>query len=80
MLPNLFHLILQLMITPPLFSTGMFVTVIRMLVLMCANCPDLAVQLLKQSELEAVSVIRTQLWVFPGCRSEYRLYVKLLCY
>lgn len=51
MLPNLFHLILQLMITPPLFSTGMFVTVIRMLVLMCANCPDLAVQLLKQSEL-----------------------------
>lgn len=45
------------MITPPLFSTGMFVTVIRMLVLMCANCPDLAVQLLKQSESEVISFI-----------------------
>lgn len=45
------------MITPPLFSTGMFVTVIRMLVLMCANCPDLAVQLLKQSEFETLSVL-----------------------
>ncbi|ELU17507.1 hypothetical protein CAPTEDRAFT_164474 [Capitella teleta] len=38
-----------LVVTPPVISSGVFVTVIRMLVLMCANCPDLAVILLKQN-------------------------------
>jgi len=43
-----------LVMTPPLISSGMFVTVIRMLVLMCTSCPDLAVQLLKQNVAETL--------------------------
>ncbi len=46
-------LLFQLMVTPPVVSTGTFVMVIRMLVVMCASCPDLAVVLLKQSEYPA---------------------------
>lgn len=38
------------MVTPPVSSSGTFVMVIRMLVIMCASCPDLAVVLLKQSK------------------------------
>ena len=49
-----FNSTLQLVVTPPIISTGVFVTVIRMLVIMCANCPDLAVVLLKQSECNSV--------------------------
>ena len=41
--------LLQLVVAPPVISTGTFVMVIRMLVVMCASCPDLAVVLLKQS-------------------------------
>jgi len=43
-------LLLQLVVTPPLISTSVFVTVIHMLVMMCMGCPDLAVVLLKLSE------------------------------
>jgi len=43
-------LLLQLVVTPPLISTSIFVTVIHMLVMMCMGCPDLAVVLLKLSE------------------------------
>lgn len=45
------------MISPPLISTGVFVMVIRMLAIMCASCPDLAVLLLKQSESIFLSFI-----------------------
>ncbi|CAH1781422.1 unnamed protein product [Owenia fusiformis] len=38
-----------LVVTPPLIPTGTFVMVIRMLAVMCANCSDLAVVLLKQN-------------------------------
>jgi len=38
------------MASPQVLSTGVFVTVLRMLVVMCASCPDLAVILLKQSK------------------------------
>ena len=38
------------MVTPPLISTSIFVTVIHMLVMMCIGCPDLAVVLLKLSK------------------------------
>lgn len=37
-----------LVVSPPVISTGTFVMVIRMLAVMCASCPDLAVVLLKQ--------------------------------
>ncbi len=49
------------MVSPPVITTGTFVMVIRMLVLMCGNCPDLAVVLLKQSKymvcLELIAII-----------------------
>ena len=38
------------MISPPIISTSTFVMVIRMLAVMCANCPTIAVQLLQQSK------------------------------
>ena len=44
----------QLVMTPPLLSTSTFVSVIRMLVVMCAHCPDLAVVLHKQSVADAL--------------------------
>ena len=47
---------LQVMISPPVISTSIFVMVIRMLAIMCASCPDLAVLLLKQSELSALHI------------------------
>ncbi|KAL4220729.1 Ubiquitin-protein ligase [Mactra antiquata] len=37
-----------LVVSPPVISTGTFVMVIRMLAIMCGNCPDLAVVLLRQ--------------------------------
>ncbi|XP_025078831.1 E3 ubiquitin-protein ligase TRIP12-like isoform X3 [Pomacea canaliculata] len=43
-----------LMVSPPLISTGVFVMVIRMLAIMCASCPDLAVLLLKQKIAETL--------------------------
>jgi len=46
------------MASPQVLSTGVFVTVLRMLVIMCASCPDLAVMLLKQSKL---------LWCLQQC-------------
>ena len=50
-------MLLQLMASPQLLSTGVFVTVLRMLVIMCASCPDLAVMLLKQSTLSCFFII-----------------------
>ena len=38
------------MVSPPVISISIFVMVIRMLAIMCSNCPDLAVLLLKQSK------------------------------
>ncbi|KAL5005223.1 hypothetical protein ScPMuIL_018679, partial [Solemya velum] len=43
-----------LVVSPPVISTGTFVTVIRMLAIMCANCPDLAVVLLKEKIAETL--------------------------
>ena len=44
-------LLFQLVVSPPVISTGTFVMVIRMLAIMCGSCPDLAVVLLRQSKL-----------------------------
>ncbi|XP_048588238.1 E3 ubiquitin-protein ligase TRIP12 isoform X2 [Nematostella vectensis] len=38
-----------LMISPPLISTATFVMVLRMLASLCANCPKLAVQMIKNN-------------------------------
>lgn len=43
-----------LVVTPPLISSGTFVTVIRMLAVMCGSCPELAVMLLKQNIAETL--------------------------
>ncbi|XP_038123936.1 E3 ubiquitin-protein ligase TRIP12 isoform X4 [Cyprinodon tularosa] len=43
-----------LVVTPPVLSSGMFIMVVRMLSLMCSNCPTLAVQLMKQNIAETL--------------------------
>ncbi|XP_030755174.1 E3 ubiquitin-protein ligase TRIP12 isoform X2 [Sitophilus oryzae] len=48
-----------LVVTPPIISTGTFITVLRMLSVMCANCPDLALTLLKQSIAETLLYLLT---------------------
>ena len=45
---------MQLVLVPSAISPMTFVTVIHMLVVMCANCPDLAVVLLKQSKFTSL--------------------------
>ncbi|RUS90169.1 hypothetical protein EGW08_002048, partial [Elysia chlorotica] len=48
-----------LVISPPVISTSVFITVVRMLVVMCSNCPDLAVILLKQKIAETLRYLLT---------------------
>nr|XP_023018407.1 E3 ubiquitin-protein ligase TRIP12 [Leptinotarsa decemlineata] len=48
-----------LVVTPPIVSTGTFITVLRMLSVMCANCPDLALTLLKQNIAETLVYLLT---------------------
>lgn len=48
-----------LMVTPPIVSTGTFITVLRMLSVMCANCPDLALTLLKLNIAETLLYLLT---------------------
>lgn len=48
-----------LVVTPPVISTGTFITVLRMLSLMCANCPDLALTLLRQNIAETLLYLLT---------------------
>lgn len=43
-----------LVVSPPVISTGTFIMVVRMLGTMCANCPELAVALLKQNIAETL--------------------------
>lgn len=46
-----------LVVTPPVISTSTFIMVIRMLSTMCANCPELAVRLLRQNIAETLSYL-----------------------
>ncbi|GLG93808.1 E3 ubiquitin-protein ligase TRIP12 [Gryllus bimaculatus] len=39
----------SLVLSPPVISTGTFITVLRMLSVMCSSCPDLALSLLRQN-------------------------------
>ena len=41
----------QLVVSPPVISSAMFVTVLKMMSTLCATCPTLAVQLLRLSQL-----------------------------
>ncbi|CAG2167437.1 unnamed protein product, partial [Oppiella nova] len=43
-----------LIVIPPVISTGTFVSVIRMLSIMCSSCPEIAVQLLKLNICETL--------------------------
>lgn len=43
-----------LVVSPPIISSGTFVMVIRMLAVMCANCPVIAVQLVKINVVETL--------------------------
>lgn len=45
--------------SPPVISTGTFITVLRMLSVMCANCPDLALTLLRQNIAETLCYLLT---------------------
>ncbi|XP_071951146.1 E3 ubiquitin-protein ligase TRIP12-like isoform X2 [Antedon mediterranea] len=46
-----------LVVTPPIISTNTFIMVVRMLSVMCASCPELAVQLLKQNIADTISYL-----------------------
>lgn len=43
-----------LVITPPIISSGTFVMVIRMLAVMCGNCPSIAVKLVQLNIVETI--------------------------
>jgi hypothetical protein len=46
-------------VSPPVISTGTFITVLRMLSVMCAHCPDLALTLLRQNIAETLCYLLT---------------------
>lgn len=48
-----------LVLSPPVISTGTFITVLRMMSVMCSNCPDLALTLLKQNIAETLCYLLT---------------------
>ncbi|KAF5283720.1 hypothetical protein FQR65_LT13755 [Abscondita terminalis] len=48
-----------LVVTPPVISTTTFISVLRMLSIMCASCPDLAFTLLKQNIAETLLYLLT---------------------
>ena len=47
------------MLSPPVISSGTFITVLRMLSVMSAGCPDLALNLLKQNIAETLCYLLT---------------------
>ncbi|XP_024080422.1 E3 ubiquitin-protein ligase TRIP12 isoform X4 [Cimex lectularius] len=48
-----------LVVSPPLINTGTFITVVRMLTTMCANCPELSLTLLKNNIAETLCYLLT---------------------
>lgn len=48
-----------LVLSPPVISTGTFITVLRMLSVMCSCCPDLALSLLRQNIAETLCYLLT---------------------
>ncbi len=47
--------VFQLVVTPPLVSTGTFILVLRMLAQLCARSPSIAVKLLEQNIVGTLS-------------------------
>ena len=45
----------QLVVTPPVVSTGTFILVLRMLAQLCSRCPSIAVKLLEQNIVGTLS-------------------------
>lgn len=52
--------------SPPVLSSGTFIMVMRMLSLMCNNCPELAVQLLKNNIAHTLCYLLTNSTEPPG--------------
>lgn len=48
-----------LVISPPVLSSATFIMVVRMLSIMCAHCPELAVKLLKQNIAHTLCLLLT---------------------
>nr|XP_018917455.1 PREDICTED: E3 ubiquitin-protein ligase TRIP12 isoform X1 [Bemisia tabaci]XP_018917456.1 PREDICTED: E3 ubiquitin-protein ligase TRIP12 isoform X1 [Bemisia tabaci] len=48
-----------LVVVPPVINSGTFITVLRMMAIMCANCPDLAHVLLEQNIAETLCYLLT---------------------
>lgn len=55
-----------LVMSPPVLNSGTFIMVIRMLSLMCSNCPELAVQLLKNNIAHTLCYLLTNSTEPPG--------------
>lgn len=55
-----------LVMSPPVLSSGTFIMVMRMLSLMCNNCPELAVQLLKNNIAHTLCYLLTNSTEPPG--------------
>ncbi|XP_042213589.1 E3 ubiquitin-protein ligase TRIP12-like isoform X2 [Homarus americanus] len=65
--PGLLSNIQQLLVmSPPVLNSGTFIMVIRMLSLMCNNCPELAVQLLKNNIAHTLCYLLTNSTEPPG--------------
>lgn len=54
-----FLILLQLVESPPVISTSTFISVLRMLTIMCSACPDLALTLLKQNIADTLCYLFT---------------------
>ena len=50
---------LQLVESPPVISTSTFISVLRMLTIMCSACPELALTLLKQNIADTLCYLFT---------------------
>ncbi|XP_035278065.1 E3 ubiquitin-protein ligase TRIP12-like [Anguilla anguilla] len=75
-----------LVVTPPVLSSGMFIMVVRMLSLMCSNCPCLAVQLMRQNMAETLRFLlcgaassQEQIDLLPRSPQELYELTSLIC-
>ncbi|XP_069960960.1 E3 ubiquitin-protein ligase TRIP12 isoform X4 [Cherax quadricarinatus] len=59
-----------LVMSPPVLNSGTFIMVIRMLSLMCNNCPELAVQLLKNNIAHTLCYLLTNSTEPPAAQVE----------
>jgi E3 ubiquitin-protein ligase TRIP12 len=67
------YYIFQLVVSPPVISTGTFNAVLRMLSVMCSSCPELAITLLRQNIADTLLFLLTGSTV-PNPQDEVHLY------